>query len=518
MSAQDLKQQRKELAHRQRRIIFNNDGCDVTHECKVASPQELLKCRTTGLLGSQVDCIFYSTGTTVLFSHNTKVGEIHTAKTGGFEKNLTKEFLEQGLDPLQIMVDFSHQHNIEVFWSMRMNDEHGLWYPELLSQFHKDHPEYLLGTEEKQLPHGPWCGLDFTQPGVRDQVFRVIEEVCNNYEIDGLELDFFRQLTCFKSAAWGQPVTQEERDMMTELLRRVRTMTEEVAQERRRPMLIAVRVPDCPEFSRALGLDWEQWLQEDLFDILVVGSYFQLRPWEDTVQLGHQYDVPVYPCLENPSMGAPRHGPDRMARYAEEAYRAWAMNVWNSGADGVYLFNFNYYFDPEHPLWRELGDPEILQPLDKLYHLSVMATGHPSVNRYLPEGDQFVRVPVLSPDHPVTLAVGEPQTTTLTVGDNVLWGKEQGIVPELKLALRVDSLLRPQDLSVKLNGQVLSYGILRAFEYGWLEYTLNPEMVKQGANSLELLSTHGAEVGGEVPDVVVQDCQLQVHYIGMRWK
>ncbi len=189
------------------------------------------------------------------------------------------------------------------------------------------------------------------------------------------------------------------------------------------------------------------------------------------------------------------------------------MNVWNSGADGLYLFNFNYYFVPEHPLWRELGDPEILQPMDKLYHISVMGTGHFGVNRYLPEGDQFVRVPVLSPDHPETLAVGEPQTTTLTVGDNVLWGKGQGIVPEVKLGLRVDNLLKPQDLLVKLNGQVLSYGILRAFEYGWLEYTVDPELVKQGANSLELTSTKGKKT----PDIIVEDVQLQIHYIGMRW-
>jgi len=121
-------------------------------------------------------------------------------------------------------------------------------------------------------------------------------------------VDFFRQLTCFKSAAWGQPVTQEERDMMTELLRRVRIMTEEVAQERGRPLLIAVRVPDCPEFSRALGLDWEQWLQEDLIDLLIVGGYFQLRPWQDAVELGHQYNVPVYPCLSESRMGAPHYG------------------------------------------------------------------------------------------------------------------------------------------------------------------------------------------------------------------
>ncbi len=507
MSAEEMRQLRKQAAHRQRRIIFNNDGYDRT-VAKAATPEAFLQALTTPLSGSQVDSVFYcdSYGFNLL-AHNSDVSEVCLVD------NVTKGLIEQGTDPLEVMVDYCRKHNIEIFWSLRVNDEHDSWGADPLPWFKEHRTDCLFGTKEDPPPHGPWSGVDFAVPEVREQVFSIIQDVCQRYDIDGLELDFFRQLTCFKSTAWGQPVTQEERDMMTGLLRRVRAMTEEVAQERGRPLLIAVRVPDCPEYSRALGLDWEQWLQEDLIDILVVGSYFQLRPWEDTVQLGHQYDVPVYPCLENPSMGAPRHGPDRMARYAEEAYRAWAMNVWNSGADGVYLFNFNYYFALEHPLWRELGDPEILEPLDKLYHVSVMGTGHFSVNRYLPEGDQFVRVPVLSPDHPVTLPIGQTKTTTLMVGDNVLWGKEQGIVPELKLALRVDNVLKPQDISVKLNGQVLSYGILRAFEYGWLEYTVAPELVKQGANNLELTSAQDPDF----PAAVVEDVQLQVRYIGMRW-
>ena len=46
--------------------------------------------------------------------------------------------------------------------------------------------------------------------------------------LDLLEFDFFRTLTNFKSMAHAKVVSQEERDMMTDLMRRVRRMTEEV--------------------------------------------------------------------------------------------------------------------------------------------------------------------------------------------------------------------------------------------------------------------------------------------------
>jgi len=227
--AQDFKQQRKQLAHRQRRIIFNNDGCDIDR-MEGPKPSDLLAVLTAPLVGSHVDTIFYCTciGFT-LFYHNTELGEILGLDSGAEHRakraRMVRELIKQGTDPLEVMVDFGQRHDIEVFWSMRMNDEHDQWHPQIIPQFKKDHPEYLFGTQEDRPPHGPWTGVDYARPEIRDRALALIQEVCNNYEIDGLELDFFRQLTCFKSAAWGQPVTQEERDMMTELLRRVRIMT-----------------------------------------------------------------------------------------------------------------------------------------------------------------------------------------------------------------------------------------------------------------------------------------------------
>jgi len=69
----------------------------------------------------------------------------------------------------------------------------------------------------------------------------------------------------------GQPVPQHKMDEMTELWRRVRQMTEEVGIKRGRPILIGIRIPDSMDYCRAMGLDVERWLEDDLID-LVTGA------------------------------------------------------------------------------------------------------------------------------------------------------------------------------------------------------------------------------------------------------
>jgi len=83
---EELRQVRKQLAHRKRRILFNNDGCDVTYYCKESAPEGLLRVRTTPLLGTQVDTIIYNTSSSFgLFRHRTKIGQIFTCKAKSFK-------------------------------------------------------------------------------------------------------------------------------------------------------------------------------------------------------------------------------------------------------------------------------------------------------------------------------------------------------------------------------------------------------------------------------------------------
>ena len=77
----------------------------------------------------------------------------------------------------------------------------------------------------------------------------------------------------FKSTAWGGEASDEERAMMTGLFRQVRQMMDEVGAQRGRPILLAVRTPDAPAYSRALGLDVEQSMKEELIDIWICLLY-----------------------------------------------------------------------------------------------------------------------------------------------------------------------------------------------------------------------------------------------------
>ena len=65
---------RKEMRHRQRRVIYDNDGNEV-FITKLSSPQDFLKRRIERTLGTQVDTIFFCTLVTTLYQHDTNIAE-----------------------------------------------------------------------------------------------------------------------------------------------------------------------------------------------------------------------------------------------------------------------------------------------------------------------------------------------------------------------------------------------------------------------------------------------------------
>ena len=185
--------------------------------------------RTTGLAGTHVDSIFYCTWGTGLsqFTHISDIVEPSYAKTGVFTANRTQEFHGKGLDPLEIMVQYCQSNQIEIFWSLRMNDIHDSFdrWPELFSQFKKARPHLCFGTREVHPPYGSWSAWDYAHQEVRNRVFALFEDVCLRYDVDGIEMDFMRHLPHFKINGEGTDCTQKERNMMTKLLRRIRKMT-----------------------------------------------------------------------------------------------------------------------------------------------------------------------------------------------------------------------------------------------------------------------------------------------------
>ena len=474
MTLSALRQARKAAAHRKRRIIFNNDGDDACYHNKKGTAEGLLDIRTTPLLGSQVDTILYSTASCFpSFIHNTKIGEVFTCRENKFQHNCVPALIAQGTDPLRIMVDHCKKHRIEVFWSLRMNDTHdssSAWYgPLLFTQFKRDHPECIVGSKAKGPKHGAWSAADYTRPEVRDLCFRIIEEVCQNYDVDGIELDFFRHPSFFRRVAWGSRAGAQELGMMTDLVRRVRHMTEQEGVKRGRPILVAARVLDSAEYCKGIGLDVDQWLSEGLLDMLVTTGYFRLNRWEYSVEWGHRYGVPVYPCLSDSRV---RGETGKLRRRSIESYRARAAQAWQAGADGIYLFNL---FNPRLPHWRELGDAAMLRGRDKLY-FATYRDGRAS--RYLPDGNRFSGVPVIVPRNPRVLTSRAAEDIEIAVAEDMSAGQ-----PKVACRLRLGKPEDAAQLSVSLNGAALEKGTVAG---DWLTCPVEPKLVRKGANVVRI--------------------------------
>ncbi|MGC9317993.1 MAG: family 10 glycosylhydrolase [Armatimonadota bacterium] len=487
LSLDELREMRREMAHSPRGIIANNDGCDVLYfpgDLEV-TVENFLDQRTTALAGTHVGAIAFcptSSGFS-FFTHQTEVGTVLTRQPGDYgvhpdKRNIAQDLIDQGSDCLHSVVEFGHANDMEVFFSMRMNDTHDNAYrpdrPYLLyPPLKEEHPEWLVGNWQDRTPYGRWSSVDYARPEIRDLAFGFIEEVCNNYDVDGVELDFFRHLCYFSSVANGGTATQEQRDMMTDLLQRVRTMTEEVGRERGRPILVAVRVADSVGFNRDMGLDIERWLEEDLLDILITTCYFRLNPWEYSVELGHNHDVAVYPCLSDSRV----RGETRFHRRSVESYRGRAMNAWTAGADGIHLFNF---FNPNSAVFREVGDPETLATLDKLYFVTVR-DGNP--NSWLAGGDQYRNVPLLAPSHPVSIAPGKALAIPVMVGEDIERAMAAGAEPTVTLHLEMPGATRPEQVRVALNDHWLEGGTLAD---GWIDYPVDAQWLERGRNHVAI--------------------------------
>ncbi|MEX0643110.1 MAG: hypothetical protein WD468_10440 [Pirellulales bacterium] len=493
-----IKELRRKAAERQRRLIYNNDGGDVIWLTQPTA-EALLQRSTTMLVGTQVDNISYCPRSVGLdsFTYFTKIGTIFTVREGHYASNQMEALVAKGIDPLRVMVDFGKRENKELFYSLRMNDTHDaslqnghLSLP--ANRFKAAHPEYMLGTPTKRPKHGAWTALDYGQPEVRERVFRLFEEACRNYDIDGVELDFFRHPVFFRSTSRGESVTDEERATMTELMVRIRKMADEVGQLRGRPILISMRVPDSVEYCRAIGLDLENWMASDLLDIYVPAGYFQLNDWEYSTALGHKYGVKVYPSLDDTRIMDVSVNALRMNNLA---YRARAADAWRAGADGIYLFNLPESFRTGTGLIQELGDPTLLATLDKEYYCSYRGVKN-AAGGNLPYGP-YLKLETLNPDNPRKIEPGKTASARLSLGENL--GRETSA--NLKLRLKVQGLSDAAGLLVVLNGKSLT---MKPGSNAWFESVLSNSELRNGSNTIEVSLTSDAKQPATWSDAVLE--------------
>jgi len=499
------------------------------------------------LIGTHVDSQFYccSSGGHCWYDCKVPDATLYTDTAFNSARNVFADLLELGTDPLKITVDYCRENELEVFASVRMNDNHASnhYLRGAIPDIKVEHPEWLFGSirrdpaaatrnpddcpepERARLLHyqrslktfeghlsprfreyivdsqptttESWSPFDLAVPEVRDFTFRIFEDIATRHDIDGIHMNFLRHPPFFKSVAWGDSVSDAETEAMTDLVRRIRSMTEDVGRGRGRPLLLAATVLDSVALNAWHGLDIRRWLADELIDLLIFG-WVQAAPIEEMIDLGHRYDTPVYVHL---NCGA---------RFGTLGDRARAMHGWHAGADGMYLFNYFPGFknmgDCTWDMLRELGEPEELQKLDKIYCTVPFARTFEFFDRFMSNSKHLITTPLVAPQHPREVSGDAPLVVPyFPVGDDVFWGQSQGKLPRLELRIMVEDIEEAGELRVEVNGRVVPDGTL---DNGVLSMEPHPDMIAQGNNRIAISLRAEDRRGAKVSDI-----QLSVKYM-----
>jgi hypothetical protein len=244
------------------------------------------------------------------------------------------------------------------------------------------HPEWTLKT---WWPHGLW---DFSVPDVRECTVKTLREVVERYDVDGVQLDFARHVPFLPiGRQW------ELRGHLTSLVRDVRSMLQQRAASRKRPLLLAAKVPQNLRGCRADGFDVETWAREELVDIFTLGS----RSMDVDVAAFKAFtagrSIKLQPCFDD------HHTTDGYRWAPIEFLRGVFANWWEQGADSVVTFNWSNA-PPDvctrlgvspGPLsqqiaYREIGSRETMAWKDKIYAVERRG-GYPWAEGYFNRND-----------------------------------------------------------------------------------------------------------------------------------
>ena len=170
------------------KIIYNWDGAPQGYSEYPQSMEQFLEKTYAVMKNTQIGAHFWSIEEIDFLEAKKGNVPIETSKMyqsashfTGSENRLA--MYERGEDPHEAMIERGHQLGIDVYASIRMNDNHfsGMQPEEMadskhqeLSDFRREHPEYLIGDRISE-----WFALsyDFSIAAVRQHRFDSIKEI-----------------------------------------------------------------------------------------------------------------------------------------------------------------------------------------------------------------------------------------------------------------------------------------------------------------------------------------------------
>ena len=441
-------------------IIYNWDGAPHGMSPAPQSQADFLENVYAPLEDTQVGALFWSAGgrgsrwpSDVLdFIGQERQHPYPSASAYNGTENILQMY-DRGEDPQEALIARGHELGLDVFASIRMNDNHfggaqvsdlgALYKAHRVEALRHEHPEWVLGDRTSE-----WFALSWNMavPEIRQLRLRNVEEVCRRYDWDGVELDWQRHAFHFPDHE-GYRL----RYLLTDLQRAIRRMTEALGKERGRPVYVAARVSGSLEMCRHIGYDIPAWIEEGLVDVLIPAGNAVTDASVDVagfVRLCGGTDVAVYPGFDS-NLPDPFVGPEEQDEKDRLRTKAIASRYHRAAASGIYVFNWHANRDSKRPLLTTIGSPDTLAAEDKIFA---------ATHRYIQsEGDwrgafridrTYGQVPV---DLIQTLT-GEGPTITLEIADDFDAHKPALV----QLRLRVNEWTNPDAVQVTWDAQQLA--------------------------------------------------------------
>ena len=292
------------------------------------------------------------------------------------------QYVLDGGDPFKDFIDQCHKVDQTPFISMRLNDTHHLHHAETpgntrgihsISRFYVEHPEWRLGAVGS--------GLDWSVSEVRQHMFAFIEEICENYDLAGFELDFMRFPSFFR-----EEVPLDRRvEIITRFVADVRAVLDRTARPNQHRWLCA-RVPCLLDMHADIGIDLPSIVDAGVEMLNLSPSYFTFQA-HDVAKIRRLVpDVALYLEMCHCTMTGQRlttTGGDNFLfiRTTDQQYTTTAHVAYRRGIDGISLFNFVYYRDhgvpgrgpfnePPFHVLKHLADPDWLARQPQWYFLA----------------------------------------------------------------------------------------------------------------------------------------------------
>ena len=324
----------------------------------------------------RLDMFSVTAGASVMY-YPTRVGtEVgpYPRQTATFAANVAqverlRRFMAAGNDPLALASEAARRNGVKLEVNLRMAWHYPDGHP-WNSRFRNAHPELrLLARPTASRDHV----LDYFHPEVREERFRLFEEIVSRYEIDAICADFTRWPRLFGIAGaasftkqFGRPPRFHDPDdrewfryragFMTDWVRRVHRML--AAHQRRTGRRVKFRaILTSRQFLRQ-GLDVETWVWEGLVDALIPGTDYVNYEASDVdvetfVEMTKGTSCKVYVRLDLYMASNP----------SENQVKRVLWQCFKRGADGVYLYNMAPFRSAE--LYRNLERWAAFEDTDK---------------------------------------------------------------------------------------------------------------------------------------------------------